>query len=230
MVFPSPTGRRWPEGPDEGSGGVQRRRSSRMPARRATGPSPASRFVQATRNGNVRKYRARPPLPARPASRAGRHDADLDHAPGRPLSARISRDARARRQFPRARQDAGARLRSHVAAARAFRARCGDPVLGHPDDSRCDGSWPALRRRRRPEARASAAQRGRHRAARRARCRTRSRLRDGCGAPDPPRARRSRAADRFRRKPVDARLLHDRRRRLGELSRARRRSRGTIRS
>ncbi len=54
-------------------------------------------------------------------------------------------------------------------------------------------------------------------------------LRDGRRAPDPPRARRQGAADRFRRQPMDAGLLHDRGRRLGELRAAPRRSPGTIR-
>ena len=68
----------------------------------------------------------------------------------------------------------------------------------------------------------------RDRRARRARPGNRSALRDGRGAPDPPRARRPRAADRIFRQSVDARVLHDRRRRQ-RCSRASRRWRGTMR-
>ena len=51
----------------------------------------------------------------------------------------------------------------------------------------------------------------------RARHGQRAALRDGCGVGDPSRTRRPRAADRFLRQPVDARVLHGRRRRQRQL-------------
>ena len=63
----------------------------------------------------------------------------------------------------------------------------------------------------------------RHREARRAGHGNRPALRDGRRAPDPPRARRQRAADRLFRQPVDAGLLHGRRRRQRQLLDASRR-------
>ena len=55
---------------------------------------------------------------------------------------------------------AGARDRSHAAAARALSARRGDPVLRHPDRARRDGARPLVRRRRGPALRAHGRGRG----------------------------------------------------------------------
>jgi hypothetical protein len=63
--------------------------------------------------------------------RARGPDARLDHAPGRPLPARVSRPAPAR-GLPDAVQDARAGGRGVAAAAAPLSAGCGDPLLGHP--------------------------------------------------------------------------------------------------
>ena len=80
-------------------------------------------------------------FPPRAAARTHALHAGLDHAPGRPLSARIQRDARAGRQFSRAVQEPRSRDRGHAAAARALSARRGDPVLRHPDRSPMRWAW-----------------------------------------------------------------------------------------
>ena len=133
-------------------------------------------------------------------------------APGRPLSSRVQRYARAGRELPQARQDAGTGHRGHAAAAPALSARRGDPVFRHPHRSRRHGPRARLQRRRRAALRAAAARRGGDPQACGARPFGRARLCARCSARSTARARRAGAADRLFRQPVHARLLHGRRR------------------
>ena len=91
-----------------------------------------------------------------------------------------------------------------------YPARRRDPVLRHPDRARRDGprpraspqgEGPRFARPVRDEADVARARGARHGAAA---------LRVRRGRVDPPRARRPGAADRLRRQPLDARLLHGR--------------------
>ena len=73
-------------------------------------------------------------------------DPRVADAPGRPLPARVQRHAQAGRLVPQSVQDAFCRDRSHAAAAGPVSTRCGDPVFGHPDDSRRHGPGALFRR------------------------------------------------------------------------------------
>ena len=98
-----------------------------------------------------------------------------------------------------------------------YRARRRHPLQRHPHRARRDGPGPGLRGRRGPALRPAGARRGRRREARRAR-HGQAALRLRCRRLGPQGAGRPRAADRVFRQPLDARLLHGRRRRLGRLS------------
>ena len=150
-------------------------------------------------------------LPPRAAPRTDALHARMADAPGRALPARVQRDAREGGELSRAREDAIARHGSDAAAARAVSARRGDPVLRHPDRARRDGSRALFRRWRRAPFRAHRRRRGLDRAARGAGHGPAS-LRVRRGGRNQARARGPRAADRLRRQPVHARVLHDRRR------------------
>src|SRR3569833_3185779 len=92
--------------------------------------SPTYKIIE----GCYDRAQERPP-PPNPAARTRRPHADLDHAPGWALSARVPRDAREGRFVHEPLHQPRARLRSDVAAARALRSRCAAEAetLGAPD-------------------------------------------------------------------------------------------------
>ena len=91
-----------------------------------------------------RHRRTRPPsrstgtLPARVPARNSRAHADLDHAAGRALPARVSRASREAR-LPDVLSHARNRVRDHAAAGSAAGRGRRDPVLGHPRAPAWDG-------------------------------------------------------------------------------------------
>ena len=77
-----------------------------------------------------------PHLPAGSGRRDAARPSDLADAPGRTLSAGVSRAPGEGRQLPRPLLQSGAGRRGHAAADPALRLRCGDPVLRHPGRAR----------------------------------------------------------------------------------------------
>src|SRR3989475_1926635 len=202
------------------SHGVSRRHVGQR-TERTTGPSLAARAPRCqARLIRVRPSRSSPrggsaPLPGGVPSRAGAPYARLAHAAGGPLHARVPRRARAPR-LPGALQVArrgggGGRDRRTPP-----RRRCGDHLRRHPPRARADGRgarvharrWPrdppprALRCGRGPPGR------GRSGGARLRRRGGRARAGDAPGA---------RAAHRLCRRPLHARLVSRRGRRLAHL-------------
>ena len=92
--------------------------------------------------------------------------AGVDHAPGRPLPARVPATRAKAGDFHELCAQPGTRLRSHAPAARALRARRGDPVLRHPDDPGAMG-FGLTSRKAKARIRAPGALDGRHPPARR---------------------------------------------------------------
>ncbi len=82
--------------------------------------------------------------------------ADLDHAAGRPLSAGVSRKSGKRSgSFLELCYNPALAAEVTLQPLAAVRARCGDPVLGHPRHSRCAWARPCrFEDRGRPAARA----------------------------------------------------------------------------
>ena len=184
--------------------------SSLRSLRRSPLPALAGRAAPLrSRDAATRKRR----LPPRAAPRAHAAHARLADAPGGSLPARIQRDAREGGELSRPREDAFARDRSHAAAARPVSARRGDPVLRHPDRSRM--RWVSDFISPTAKVRASSVRAADESAIARLEVPDMARLRYVFDAiREIKRAlARPRAADRLRRQPVHARVLHDRGRR-----------------